>query len=526
MGRRTPFDTSEVFPGLWSHIPGVRRNVPTNCRRLVGCPALRPRELEKPRILRPHVFGWLTPYQQEGRAFSSCRDAVLYRWAPGAGKTAMAIVRDADLAPALTIVVTRANTKGQWKREYHKLTTLEDEVEVLKGQTPWLPTGRVLIINWEILPHWFDMLKEITQFAHVSDVHLILDESHRGKSWDRYEKYVDPRTYRRRRKWKKNVTATAARLSRLASYVTCLTATPAPYELMDFWAQLDNLEPEQWGSSWDFAHRYCDAKRGKYGGLDTSGRSNINELKARLATVMHTVTAEELRRSLPSKRRQLVYVSPEEQDKTSGFKRDMKSAAKAGAQNLFELQLFEAAARKRGALVDLVVDDVSAGSKVVIFTGRRRDAEDIGKALRKKVEHLWVRHGGDSQADREAAVLDYAAHEGGGCFIGTTDAFGEAVDGFQCTDHAIFALLPPTPGRLIQAEGRFSRKGQDRPVLITYLVAEKTVDEYVADALLTKYENIEELFDEEDLTETVRVLGDEGSEEEIIGGLMSRFMEE
>ena len=45
-------------------------------------------------------------------------------------------------------------------------------------------------------------------------------------------------------------------------------------------------------------------------------------------------------------------------------------------------------------------------------------------------------------------VLDYAATEQGCAFIGTTDAFGEAVDGLQNTDLAIFGLLPWTPGQV------------------------------------------------------------------------------
>ena len=148
----------------------------------------------------------------------------------------------------------------------------------------------------------------------------------------------------------------------------------------------------------------------------------------------------------------------------------------------------EAAARKRAWLVDTVHELLLSGQKVTVFTGRRKDCEKLYAAIEKKMKKTDIPvlsgHGGDSLTKRQELVTKYAELETACAFVGTTDAFGEAIDGLQNTDTVFFALLPYTPGQIVQAEGRFSRHGSTRPVLISYVICEGTVDEHVADLLL------------------------------------------
>jgi SNF2 family DNA or RNA helicase len=76
-------------------------------------------------------------------------------------------------------------------------------------------------------------------------------------------------------------------------------------------------------------------------------------------------------------------------------------------------------------------------------------------------------------------------HSGATVLVGTGHAWGESVN-LQDTDLALFVMLPWTPRAVTQWEGRFARLGQKRPVLISYIIAEGTVDEHVADVLLEK----------------------------------------
>ena len=117
----------------------------------------------------------------------------------------------------------------------------------------------------------------------------------------------------------------------------------------------------------------------------------------------------------------------------------------------------------------------------------------------------------------------YAETEGPCAFIGTTDAFGEAVDGLQNTDIAIFGLLPWTPGMVTQAEGRFSRHGSKRSVHIMYTVAEGTVDEHVADTLPEKLEQVTDTLDDPTASGIADTLAGSESEDDIIQGVMALF---
>ena len=204
-------------------------------------------------------------------------------------------------------------------------------------------------------------------------------------------------------------------------------------------------------------------------------------------------------------------------------------AAKRGAQALFETKLLEAASRKRGWIADTAVESALAGQKVSILTGRRADCEGIAKQVQKKLKGedvlVLTGHGGDSTTYRDELVAQYAAREEATIFVGTTDAFGEAVDGLQNTDLVIFGLLPWTPGQVTQAEGRFSRHGSKRNVLIMYTVAEGTVDEHVADLLLTKLQSVEDVLGDVESGDVARTLGGEQDEEAIVQSILAMVIE-
>tara|TARA_R100001594_G_scaffold149928_1_gene209256 strand:- start:2641 stop:3201 length:561 start_codon:yes stop_codon:yes gene_type:complete len=180
---------------------------------------------------------------------------------------------------------------------------------------------------------------------------------------------------------------------------------------------------------------------------------------------------------------------------------------------------------KRKLVVEHVWEDIFSGTeKVVVFTGRRQDCTALTKAISKKLASLNVPvfsgHGGDSLSVREDEVKAFAGRDGAAVFVGTTDAFGEAIDGLQCTDSVYFALLPWTPGQVTQAEGRFSRHGSDRPVLITYLIAEGTVDEHVADLLLDKLEDVADITLDEEAEGLADTLAGVDDEEELINSIL------
>ena len=119
-------------------------------------------------------------------------------------------------------------------------------------------------------------------------------------------------------------------------------------------------------------------------------------------------------------------------------------------------------------------------------------------------------------------LASYIASEGSCVLVGTGEAWGTGIDGLQCTDAAIFALLPYTPGQLDQWEGRFTRHGQDRPVVIYYPIAEGTADEHLASILLDKLPAVEALVGIDSLEGAADALaGTETDGEAFAAGILS-----
>jgi SNF2 family DNA or RNA helicase len=423
-----------------------------------------------------------------------------------------------------TVIVTRALARRQWQREFQKLSDVRPVI--LTGKTPHKidASATHVIIGWECLPAWIGTL---IAWRSYGTMQVIYDEIHRAKNWRRWEKTIG---HNGRPKWgyANNISGSSAKLATYCTRRLGLSATPAPNSLEDLYSALDLLEPGCWGTGLEWKKRYCAAREGKFGGWVADGKSNIYELQDRLKWVVHKVPAAEVKRSLPPMRRQLCYLSREDQSKAAGFKDDFKRASKLGKQALFEMKLMEAAARKRKWLIEIVEENVAAGQKVVVFTGRKKDceqlADSIGKRCAKLNAPLWWGHGGVSSDDRDAMVQAYSSYDKGGCcLVGTTNAFGEAFDGLQHTDLAIMALIPWTPGMVEQAEGRFHRKGSDRAVLIMYAICEGTVDEHIADLLLNKLENLNAALNHTEAQDIADVLSGVDDEDAIVSAIMDKM---
>lgn len=473
--------------------------------------------------------GFLIGYQKAALAFSFAREGVHFWHPTGSGKTLTGLLYGL-CAPGPIVIVTRAASRLQYGREVERFSHIRPHVvrpasqrkKKDKGQTLEeyiASTPRpVVVVGWEALQDNLDALVSMRPGC------VIFDESHRGKSSKRWEPVPLPETddaavvlaqegeARRRGGFitdgdggrlmmvpVENTASAAARLARASRRRVCTTATPIKDRVRDLWAQLDLAEPDAWGNATCWMDRYTARKPGTYGGFDTTGSSNLDELAERLSACVHRIDYAETTRTLPPKRRQSVYVSVEDQVKPSGgFQKELNDAAKRGASALLEVKLAMAASKKRKAVQGLVEDHLYSGHKVVLFTGRRRDCEELGKAFKDTKAKVWASHGGDSTQRRQEVVDEYMSHPGPCLLVGTGDAFGESIN-LQDTDAALFVMLPWTPGQVRQWEGRFVRHGMKRPVVIYYVVAEETVDEQVADKLISKLPAVEAVAKDEEL---------------------------
>lgn len=364
------------------------------------------------------------------------------------------------------------------------------------------------------------------------------------------------------------IAARAARLAPLARRRLGLTATPVADRVRDLWSQLSFVEPGQHGKFWDWAKTFTDARESDFG-WDTTGMSNVTALQRIVSVRAHTVAPGRLYRELPPFRRALTELGYEDLDRDdSAARRAVREAARragggTGLENgggdgavdareeLLSARLLQAAARKHSYVTDTVMDCLGSGQKVLVFTGRRRDVELLTKKLGRRLDalikkkharvrvdagggppapepvpRLWAAHGGSPPGEREKIREAYMAHEGPGVLVGTGDAFGEGLD-FQHTDRLMIVLLPWNWKGIHQWEGRARRLGQDRPLLVEYVIAKGTVDERVAQLLLEKLEMVEALGGEAGgEAAEVRATLRGGTDEEIIDELLDRILEE
>jgi hypothetical protein len=501
--------------------------------------------------LREFVPAFLTPYQREGiaTALTWPDESGLFTWSGGAGKTLGSIVWGLADGAHPILAVTKPAVRGQWAREVERFTNVPAIVlESTEATLPPLPPPPYfLVTGYATLPYWVEELERLRPRS------LILDECHLLQSHKRFDPILESQDspppgdlvlieggadapappVKVNFALKDNIAAAAYRLSRVAKRRLGTSATPIRDRVRNLWAQLDLVRPWGFGGYYQFCRRYCAASENPFGGIDTRGSSNLDELKERLSYMCHKVPFSVANRDLPPKRRQVTYIKVSDQVRAEGIADELRRAARHGPTALLEMRLMEAAARKRKIVTEYVADAVGAGQKVIVFTGRRRDVDALEKAVRSKVGSgplVLAGHGGVPLGDardpapgtREGIVAAYMASEGPAVLIGTGDAFGEGLN-LQSTDLLIQAMLPYTPAQIIQREARVCRLGQDRPALILYLICEGTVDEHVAAILLHKLPAIERALDQDE----VRGLGRElmgASEEELLASLLEKIV--
>lgn len=192
----------------------------------------------------------LLPHQIIARDWLLERQRCILADSPRVGKTLPAAAAASQHLPAL--IVCPAVTKRVWQRAFAQF---DIAAVIVEGRTmaAGIVPGGVCIINYELLP-------SITSLDGWQT--LVLDESHRIKN----------HTAKR--------TKTAQKLMKSTPRVYALSGTPIPNRPIEIWTVLHGLGIYK--SSWlNFAHKYCKAWQAPWG-LDVSGASNIDDLKAKM----------------------------------------------------------------------------------------------------------------------------------------------------------------------------------------------------------------------------------------------------
>lgn len=493
---------------------------------------------------RAGIEDTLFPHQFEGLAFALEREATILLHPCGSGKTLSAALWSlASTGP--TIIATKAGVRRQFAREIERVAVVKTKVLSPEGEKlapgvwrQWdeeairdaLNSGVThFVTSWEVLPRFKDLIVKV-----IKPESFILDEIHVCKSRKRFTATLDDDGKTRFEK-RENIATAGLDVARACRRRLGLTATFIANRTEDGWAQLDLLEPGQWGAFYarerngeliaGYASRYCNQRKGAWGEIDTKGASNLDELATRLATLTHYVSDAEALKSLPPMRREVLYLDASEQNRTEDFSREINAAMKEGAARLQEVLLCEAASRKRQWALDRAETALEAGQKVVLLTGRHKDCALLAKAAAKVAKRtgalVFDAPGSLSVTARESIRDQYRDTEKPALLIGTREAWSTGIDGLQCTALVINLMLPWTLERVQQTEGRFRRPGMTASVTIVYPICTGTYDERVARLLLDKLPAVEKLNQSDLMAQFGAQLA--GDEKELLESLVSKI---
>jgi hypothetical protein len=84
-------------------------------------------------------------------------------------------------------------------------------------------------------------------------------------------------------------------------------------------------------------------------------------------------------------------------------------------------------------------------------------------------------------------------------------------------------MLPWTGGDLHQWEQRFARLGQKRPVLISYVICEGSVDEQIADRLIAKVADMGAITGDDETINARDALGGTDDRDALAASILARL---
>jgi SNF2 family DNA or RNA helicase len=491
----------------------------------------------------------LFPHQRAGVKFLSTARRALLADEPGLGKTAQAIralkkLHD-DGENVFPILIVCPNTlKKNWQREFAKWwPEVWPNVQVIKGSAAqrrkqFEDNADVFIINWESLRSHSrlsgygsialakckdcgghdERVTEARCEVHKRELNtldfkaVIADEMHRSK---------EPKSKQTRALW----AATGDADIRFA-----LTGTPMANNVLDLWAILHWLSPEEWPSKTKWIDRMVDTMLNAFGGMMVLG------VKPHMADEFYAAINPRMRRMLKARvlpwlpeiinERRDVEMSAKQAKAYKDMRDNMIAELEGGdavvapsvltqtirlhqfASSFAEMTVDEATGEPKTILsepsckIDALMDDIKEGDfgddSVAVCAVSRQLLELLSARLTKEgIAHGMIT-GAQSEDERQKAIDDFQS--GRIKWILFTDKAGGV--GVTLTTARRLVMLQ-RPWSLVdhkQALDRVHRIGSEihDSVIIMDYVTEGSIEERVIQVLETKADSFEQVVRDKD----------------------------
>ncbi len=455
----------------------------------------------------------LMPYQVEGVAFALATKTgnCLIADEMGLGKTIQAIgYINANSGVTTVLIVCPLSLKINWQNELAIWLTRDDVA--------------IQVVH-------FDMLKKVN--PNSIDL-LIIDEAHFIKN---------PKSLR---------AAAVKSLSRKVKHCIMLTGTPIDNRPLELWPLIQILDPKKWDPAgftsvmvkgkrikkkvgpgeganfFGFAKYFCGGVKKtfykKVGGRvevksawDFTGASNLEELNKELRkSGMIRRLKKDVLAELPPKRHQIIeltcpteatdeYNASRELQYNLGYlkSQEAKESDAIFLKNIDALKAdkvsFADWSRKRheqgvaklDAIAEHVLRCIEEGVEKIILFGYH-DKVVMGLSERLVFAGCTYVHSSMGAEDRQYAVDTFNDDPCCKVIIGSIHTMGTGYT-MNVADLVVFGEIDPVPGRMAQGADRAHRIGQDKHLLVQYLVFNGTIEARYCKILVAKQAVIDQV---------------------------------
>lgn len=393
------------------------------------------------------------------------------------------------------LIVTPLSITKVWEEEFQKFADFDYQLEVLEGPTKEKSEAlrnlfgtklQVAVVNYESC---WRMEKEI---AFWKPDMIICDES---------SKIKNPQAKQSK---------ALHRLGKISKHNIILTGTPVTNNPLDFFSQYKFLDESIFGGSYySFRARY--AIMGGYGNYQVVGYKNLPELTEKAHSIAFRITKKEAL-DLPEQVDVTRYVELEPMARAiyNQVERDSYAELSQGEvvvrnvlTKLLRLSQItggyikdefseieeQVSSAKLNALEEIIEECIDADKKVVVFA---RFISEID-AITRMLKHYGIKYSlirGDVK-DRASEVEKFQNDKDVKVFVGQLQTTGMGLT-LTASDTAVFYSLSYNFADYEQAKARIHRIGQKNNCTYIHLIAKKTIDEKVMEAL-SKKKNIADL---------------------------------
>lgn len=382
--------------------------------------------------------------------------------------------------PAL--IVCPASLKWNWESEAWNHVKMR--AQVLEGRSPPSKArlGDLVIINYDILKPWMDILREHKFRTIVIDECQFISNRNRQRS-----KLV-------------------RLLCRRVPYRLALSGTPLTNRPAELWNILNLLRPKLYPSFFSYAKTHCSPRRNPWG-WTFKGAEKLPELHRNLKrTMMIRRLKSDVLKDLPEKSRHIFRIHLN--------KKDQEKYKQASDDIIKWLKQWDPAkvpkAQKAKRLVQLgYLKRMSAELKLPFVIEwidqylNESDGKLVLMGIHKTVmDPLWDRYknqavlvtGSVRGNKRRMAVEAFQSNKRCRLFLGNIRAAGVGLT-LTAANTMAFAELGWTPGEHTQGEDRIHRIGQKDGASCYYLIADETIETPLCQLIQEKQKVLDQVLD-------------------------------